>query len=132
MLAAEFGQGAPQFRLENDDQSDGEKNGKAAQEPTDDVEVEKLGSQGEADEDEGETDENFRARGTAEIQVPVVEQHGEQHDLHRAGPTGADKFNDRLHRCPFCLLPGPGASAQSAGAVDFASGFGDRPSVICP
>ena len=112
MLAAELGQGAPQFRLENDHQGDGEKHGEASQEPTDDVEVEKLGGKREADEDQGETDENLRARGAAEIEIAVVKQHGEEQDLDRAGPAGADKFDHGLHRGS--TLPAPEARGERA------------------
>ena len=106
MLAAEFGEGAAEFGLEDDDEGDGEEDREAAQEPADDVEVEQLRGQGEADEKHGEADEDFRAGRAAEVEVAIVEKHGEQGDLDRVGPVRADKLTADLKGVSHSLMVG--------------------------
>ena len=49
-MAAEFGEHAAQFRLEEHDESDGEKDGDALEEPGDNLQFQKLRNQCQAEQ----------------------------------------------------------------------------------
>ena len=80
-VAAEFVQGAPEFRLEDHDESDCQEDGEAPQKPSEDRQVQQLGNHGEPQEYQGETDQDPGAMGAAEIEINVVEDRREDQDL---------------------------------------------------
>jgi len=62
VLAAKRGQGAPQFRLEDDHQRDGEERREAAVSPAYDLQVQKLGGERERDEYDDQAGQDLAPR----------------------------------------------------------------------
>jgi len=95
-MAAKIGERTAKFRLKDDDQSDRQKDRQASKDPADDGKIEKLGEEGEGQEEKRESDENARAMGAAQVDVDVIENRRENADLDRDAPIFRDKFCDGL------------------------------------
>src|SRR5438477_1592348 len=95
-MAAQCRQGTSKFGLENDDESDGEEDGETANDPAYDGEFQERRNQGECEEDNGQSGQNFRTPSAAEIEVTIIDYHRQQHDLEGAAPAEDDKVYDAI------------------------------------
>jgi hypothetical protein len=96
-MAAELGQPAAQFRLENYDERHREENREAADDPADDDEVQQLRDQGQGQENDREAGQHFGAAGPAKVEVAVINPDTEQDDLEEAAPAFDPELEDLLH-----------------------------------
>ena len=91
LVAAELGERAAQLRLKDDHERDGQEHREASQQPPDDQEVENLRDEGEGQEDEGEPDKDPRTVGPTQVEIGVIKNDGEDHDLDARGPVFLEK-----------------------------------------
>src|SRR5450432_3259921 len=98
-MSAQLSQRAAQLRLKNHHQRDREEDGKAANDPTDHHQVQKLRNERERKKNNRQTGEHFRAARATEIKVTVVDHHAQQDDLESAAPFIEPKLGDLMdHR----------------------------------
>jgi hypothetical protein len=88
VLLAEFGEGAADFGLEDDDEGDDEVDGEALEEPVEGVEVEHAGEHEHDDDGGDEAEEDLGAAGAAEEEDGVIEEDGEDEDFEHAAHSG--------------------------------------------
>src|SRR4051812_7525121 len=96
-VPAQFGEAAAQFRLEDHHECDREKDRKTADDPANDDEVQQLRYEGEREENDRKTGEDFRAAGPAEIEVAVIDPDAEQQDLGETSPAFDPELEELLH-----------------------------------
>src|SRR5436190_577616 len=95
-MAPQFGQAAPQFGLENHHKGDGQEDGKAADDPADDHEVQQLRDQGQGQENDRQAGKNFRSARPSKVEIAIINPHTQQDDLNETSPFSDPELNDLL------------------------------------
>jgi hypothetical protein len=90
-VAAQFRKDTTQFRLKKHNESDGKKDGDALKKPVDDLQFEKLGNEGKAQQQDEQAGKNARAARGPEKEVTTISQRGEDDNLHAIAPMLCDK-----------------------------------------
>ena len=95
-MAAKICQRPSKLRLKDHHQGDGKKHRQAAQDPANDRQVKQLGKKREGQEDQRQPDEDTGSVRTAQVDVDIVEDGGEDADLHGDPPILRDKLSNSL------------------------------------
>src|SRR5947209_13256012 len=74
-MPAQFRQGAPKFRLENNNQGDSQKDREAVNDPANDGQFQERRDQGQSEKNDRETGQHLRTPGPAEIKVAIINYH---------------------------------------------------------
>src|ERR1043166_9760395 len=87
-VPAEFGQTSSQFGLKYYDQSEGQEDREAANQPTDHDQVQEGRDQGQGQKDHRQAGKYFSAAGAAKVNIPIINTDAQQADLQNAPPAG--------------------------------------------
>src|SRR2546423_5390279 len=96
-VAAQLGQAAPQFRLEDHHERHRQKNGEAADDPADHDKIQQLRDQGQRQENDRKSGQHLRAARPAKIEIAVIDADAEQNDLEETSPAVEPKLENLLH-----------------------------------
>src|SRR5204862_4979192 len=81
----------------NNHQCNGKEDGKTTNDPANDGDFQQGGDQGQCQKDNGETGQNFRATGAAEVKVTIVNHHREQDDFEGVAPADDDEMDNPIN-----------------------------------
>ena len=99
-VAAELGERAAEFGLENHHERNREENGNAPEQPADHLQIQKLRFKNQREKNQRKANENAGAVGSLEIRINVVNDRREDRDLDAGGPFLLQKCKSGLkHRC---------------------------------
>ena len=97
-VAAEFVQGTAKFRLEKNDQGNGEEDREAPQDPAEYRQIKDLGDEGERQKDQSQPDQDPGAVGAAQVEINIIEDRAENQDLQTGGPIRVEQSEGGMEK----------------------------------
>src|SRR5256885_9599585 len=86
-MPAKRSQTTSQLRLKNHHQCDSEENRETSHDPSNHHQVQQRGDQRQGQKNDGQPSQYFRAAGSAEVEIAVIDRDPQQKDLHQATPA---------------------------------------------